>query len=205
MGESPLREGGAKPVFYFSPPPRGGWRKAPGGVLRASPKAENEFVMGNHRLPPLPASPIISSMNPILPLLAAESSASSQKAGVGLIVLVFAIVLVIAVRATVRHLRGGGGCCGGAAEPPPSPDKQIGAVVDEVELVLDGLHCMKCVARVKAALEAIPGVAAEVTLEPQNQLTPGYGLAVVRMDREVPEGDLRKAVEDQGFRVVSIS
>ena len=163
--------------------------------------------MGNHRLPPFPASPIISAMNPILPLLAAESSASSQKAGVGLIVLVFAIVLVIAVRATLRHFKGEGGCCGGGggAEPPPAPDKQIGAVVDEVELVLDGLHCMKCVARVKAALEAIPGVAAEVTLEPQNQLTPGYGLAVVRMDREVPEGDLRKAVEDQGFRVVSIS
>lgn len=146
-------------------------------------------------------------MNPILPLLAAESSASSQKAGVGLIVLVFAIVLVIAVRAALRHFKGEGGCCGGGggAEPPPAPDKQIGAVVDEVELVLDGLHCMKCVARVKAALEAIPGVAAEVTLEPQNQLTPGYGLAIVSMDRDIPDDDLRKAVEAQGFRVVSVS
>ena len=64
---------------------------------------------------------------------------------------------------------------------------------------------MKCVARVKAALEAIPGVAAEVTLETQSKLTAGYGLAIVRMDREVPDDDLRKAVEDQGFRVVSIS
>lgn len=134
-------------------------------------------------------------------------NAATSSAGVVIVVLVFAICLALALRAALRHFRGEGGCCGGGgcAEPPPAPDKQIGTVVDEVELVLDGLHCMKCVARVKAALEAIPGVAAEVTLEPQNQLSPGYGLAVVRMDREVPEGVLRKAVEDQGFRVVSIS
>lgn len=155
-------------------------------------------------MPPLPASPIISAMNPILPLLAAESSAGSQKAGVGFIVLVFAIVLVIAVRATIRHFRGEGGCCGGAADPP-TPDKPLGAVVDRRELVLDGLHCMKCVARVKSALEAIPGVAAEVTLQPQSKLSIGYGLAIVSMDRDIPDDDLRKAVEAQGFRVVSIS
>ena len=138
---------------------------------------------------------------------APAGNAASSSAGVVIVILVFAICLALALRAALRHFRGEGGCCGGGggAEPPPAPDKQIGAVVDEVELVLDGLHCMKCVARVKAALEAIPGVAAEVTLEPQNQLSPGHGLAVVRMDRDVPEADLRKAVEDQGFRVVSIS
>ena len=56
---------------------------------------------------------------------------------------------------------------------------------------------MKCVARVKAALEALPGVATDVTLDPQR--------AVVRMDREVPDEALRKAVEDQGFQVLSIA
>ena len=135
-------------------------------------------------------------MNTILPLLAA-ATAGSQKVGVGLIVLVFAIVLVMAGRAAGRHFRGGGGCCGGAAEPPPSPDKKLGSVAARRELALDGLHCMKCVARVKTALEAIPGVAADVTLEPQR--------AIVSMDRDISDDDLRKAIEDQGFRVVSIS
>ena len=138
---------------------------------------------------------------------ASAGNAATSSVGVAIVVLVFAVCFALALRAAIRHFKGEGGCCGGGgcAAPPPAPDKQIGAVVDEVELVLDGLHCMKCVARVKAALEAIPGVAAEVTLEPQNQLSPGYGLAVVRMDRDVPEADLRKAVEDQGFRVVSVS
>lgn len=137
-------------------------------------------------------------------ILLADAAAPAQNApysavGVAIVVLVFAICLALAVRAAIRHFRGEGGCCGGGgcAESPPAPDKQIGAAVDRRELVLDGLHCMKCIARVKSALEAIPGVAAEVTLEPQR--------AIVSMDREVPDADLHKAVEDQGFRVVSIS
>ena len=64
-------------------------------------------------------------------------------------------------------------------------------------LALDGLHCANCVSGVKNALEAIPGVAADVTLDPQR--------AVVRMDRAVPDETLRRAVEEQEFRVVSVS
>ena len=143
-------------------------------------------------------------MQPIPSLLlladaaAPAGTAASSKVGVAIVVLVFAIVLALAVRAALRHFKGEGGCCGGGAgAPPPVADKAIGSAVARRELALDGLHCMKCVARVKAALEALPGVAADVTLDPQR--------AVVRMDREVPDEALRKAVEDQGFQVVSIA
>ncbi len=128
---------------------------------------------------------------------APAQNAPSSAVGIAIVVLVFAICFALAVRAAIRHFKGESGCCGGCTGPSPAQEKQIGAAVASRELVLDGLHCMKCVARVKAALEAIPGIAAEVTLEPQR--------AIVRMDREVPDDDLRKAVEDQGFRVVSIS
>ncbi len=129
---------------------------------------------------------------------APAGTAASSKVGVAIVVLVFAIVLALAVRAALRHFKGEGGCCGGGAgEPPPVADKAIGPAVARRELALGGLHCMKCVARVKAALEALPGVAADVTLDPQR--------AVVRMDREVPDEALRKAVEAQGFQVLSIA
>ena len=129
---------------------------------------------------------------------APAGTAASSKVGVAIVVLVFAIVLALAVRAALRHFKGEGGCCGGGAgEPPPVADKAIGPAVARRELALGGLHCMKCVARVKAALEALPGVAAEVTLDPQR--------AIVRMDREVSDEALRKAIEDQGFQVVSIA
>lgn len=124
-------------------------------------------------------------------------TAASSKVGVAIVVLVFAIVFALAVRAALRHFKGEGGCCGGCSAPPPVADKAIGPAVARRELALGGLHCMKCVARVKAALEALPGVAADVTLDPQR--------AVVRMDREVPDEALRKAVEAQGFQVLSIA
>ena len=143
-------------------------------------------------------------MQPIPSLLlladaaAPAGTAASSKVGVAIVVLVFAIVLALAVRAALRHFKGEGGCCGGGAgAPPPVADKAIGPAVARRELALGGLHCMKCVARVKAALEALPGVAADVTLDPQR--------AVVRMDREVPDEALRKAVENQGFQVLSIA
>ena len=143
-------------------------------------------------------------MQPIPSLLlladaaAPAGTAASSKVGVAIVVLVFAIVFALAVRAALRHFKGEGGCCGGGAgAPPPVADKPIGPAVARRELALGGLHCMKCVARVKAALEALPGVAADVTLDPQR--------AVVRMDREVPDEALRKAVEDQGFQVLSIA
>ena len=48
-----------------------------------------------------------------------------------------------------------------------------------------------------SAMEAIPGVAADVTLDPPR--------ALVRMDRDVPEAALRAAIEGEGYRVVSVS
>lgn len=140
----------------------------------------------------------IQSLSLLADAAAPAGTAASSKVGVAIVVLVFAIVFALAVRAALRHFKGEGGCCGGGAgAPPPAADKEIGPAVARRELALGGLHCMKCVARVKAALEALPGVAADVTLDPQR--------AVVRMDRDVPDEALRKAVEDQGFQVVSVA
>ena len=116
---------------------------------------------------------------------------------------IFLALFVLAVRRIIRkgsccECHGDCGCCGGAATPPQRPaGKAIGSVVAQRVLALDGLHCAHCVSSVKNAFEAIPGVAADVTLDPQR--------AVIRMDRAVPDETLRRAVEEQEFRVVSVS
>ena len=116
---------------------------------------------------------------------------------------IFAILFVLAVWRIIRkgtccECHGDCGCCGGSATPPRHPaGKAIGPVVAQRELALDGLHCAHCVSSVKTALEAIPGVAADVTLNPQR--------ALVQMDRAIPDETLRKAVEEQGFRVLSVN
>ena len=55
-----------------------------------------------------------------------------------------------------------------------------------------GMHCEKCVARVKKALEGIEGVrAAKVSLENNN--------AIVKMDAEIADSVIIGAVEAEGF------
>ena len=114
---------------------------------------------------------------------------------------IFIALFILAVRRIIRkgsccECHGDCGCCGGSVLRQPA-GKAIGPVVAQRMLALDGLHCAHCVSSVKNALEAIPGVAADVTLDPQR--------AVVRMDRAVPDETLRRAVEEQEFRVVSVS
>lgn len=145
-------------------------------------------------------------MNPLLSTLSAffavvESNPApagrSSAAGVAIIVICLLAAVAAGVRSALKHLMGEGGCCGGAGAPPPQEEKKIGPVVATRTMALSGLHCMNCVGRVKKALEALPGVAADVSLDPQR--------AIVKADRPVADDDLRKAVEDQGFGVESIA
>lgn len=62
---------------------------------------------------------------------------------------------------------------------------------------IEGMMCAHCEARVQKALLALPGVeSAQVSHE--------QGTAVVTMSREVSDEALKKAVEDQDYKVVSL-
>ena len=64
-------------------------------------------------------------------------------------------------------------------------------------MVVEGMSCGHCSARVEQALNAIDGVTAAVDLEAKT--------ATLQLASEVPDETLRKAVEDAGYEVVSIS
>ncbi len=64
-------------------------------------------------------------------------------------------------------------------------------------LMVEGMMCAHCEARVKKALEAVEGV--------ENAVCDHYAnTAVVTLSKEVEDEALRKAVEDQDYKVVSI-
>jgi len=63
------------------------------------------------------------------------------------------------------------------------------------KMIIEGMMCKNCVAHVSKALNAIPGVSAEVDLESKSATVTG----------EVADDVLRQAVEDAGYQVVSIS
>lgn len=67
----------------------------------------------------------------------------------------------------------------------------------EKTMNIEGMMCTHCEARVKKALEALPEVqAATVSHE--------SGTAVVTLSAQLPEETLKKAVEDQDYKVLAI-
>ena len=64
-------------------------------------------------------------------------------------------------------------------------------------LHVEGMMCGHCEARVKKALEALPAVDAAV-------VSHETGTAIVTLNAEVSDADLKKAVEDQDYKVTGI-
>ena len=117
-------------------------------------------------------------------------------------IIIVAIIIVICVYAIYNYghkLRGGGGCCG---EHDPAEKKVKVADRDKdhypyaVTLSIDGMTCSNCSRRVENALNKLPGVWATVDLS--------GGKANVRLKDQPNETDLREAVRQAGYVVLSV-
>jgi len=82
-----------------------------------------------------------------------------------------------------------------AAKDKKIKSKQEEEITMEKTLKIEGMMCEHCEARVKKCLEAIPGVEKATASHTE-------GTAVVTMSREVPFDVLKKAVEDQDYKVL---
>lgn len=93
-----------------------------------------------------------------------------------IIVLIVVVLLIFALKGTLKHFKGESPCCGGGS----------GLIKTEIEeKVLD-----------HPAIGKIEGASAKVNLKKEE--------AVVSYDREIDDDDLKKAVEEAGFKVVDI-
>ena len=101
--------------------------------------------------------------------------------GDAIIMVVILIVLIFAVKGSLKHFKGEGACCGGGSGSvkPKKPKKKTldGPVIGRRTIRISGMHCQNCV----------------------NSVTE------VSYDRAVDESVLKQAVEGAGFEVVSIS
>lgn len=121
--------------------------------------------------------------------------------GDAIIMVVILIVLIFAVKGSLKHFKGEGACCGGGSGgvKPKKPKRKTldGPVIGRRTIRISGMHCQNCVNSVTSALNAIDGVSAKVNLKDNR--------AEVSYDRAVDESVLKQAVEGAGFEVVSIS
>ena len=118
-----------------------------------------------------------------------------------IIILIVIVVLIFAVKNSVKHFKGEGACCGGGPgtvrTKKTKKRKLTGPVKGRKVIKISGMHCQNCVNSVAGALNALDGVSAKVSLSD--------GSAEVIFDREIEESELKRAVESAGFEVVNIS
>ena len=62
---------------------------------------------------------------------------------------------------------------------------------------IEGMMCMMCEKHVKEGLEAVDGITSAVASHDN-------GTAVITTTKDVAEADIKKAVEDAGYKFVSI-
>lgn len=118
-----------------------------------------------------------------------------------IIILILIVILGFAVKSSIKHFKGEGACCGGGSgqvkTKRPKKKKLDGPVIGTCTIKISGMHCQNCVNSVTRALNSLDGVSAKVSLRNNS--------AEVSFDRSVEEDRLRRAVEDAGFEVLSIT
>lgn len=117
---------------------------------------------------------------------------------VDVIILLFVLVLIIfAVKSSLKHFKGEGSCCGGGSSSVKRSKKTLDGPVTGVKTVtIEGMHCEHCAATVGNAINKLDGVACKVNLK--------KNIATVSYDRNVDDREIRQAVMNAGYNVVRI-
>ena len=105
------------------------------------------------------------------------------------------ILIIIGIRSGVKHFKGEGGCCGGGSSVKVKR-KKLKQVVKQRTVVIDGMTCEHCKARVESRLNSLDGVLAKVNLKRK--------IAVVSMEKDVEDEVIKKAIENAGYEVIEI-
>lgn len=112
-----------------------------------------------------------------------------------IILVILFILVIIGIRSCIRHFKGEGGCCGGGSYVKVKR-KKLKQVVKQRTIIIEGMTCEHCKARVESSLNVLEGVSAKVNLKKKT--------AFVSMEKEVSDELLKKTVKNAGYEVVEI-
>lgn len=115
--------------------------------------------------------------------------------GTSIICAVLIIVIAAALVGSKKHLKGEGGCCGGGGDVKIKP-KHLDTIVATKKLHIEGMSCVNCQNRIENSLNGMAQVNAKASYK--------KGEAVVKLGADIPEEELREAVEKLGYKVTSI-
>lgn len=112
-----------------------------------------------------------------------------------IIISILFILVIIGIGSSIKHFKGEGGCCGRGSSVKVKRRK-LKQVVKQRTVMIEGMTCEHCKARVESRLNALDGVSAKVNLKKKT--------AAVSMEKEVSDEQIKKVVENAGYQVVDI-
>ena len=127
-----------------------------------------------------------------------DTSKEMHNMGTAIIIGILAIIVVIAVISSVKHMKGEGGCCGGGGDTVAEERKTLDNPVIAVKTVdIEGMHCENCKNSIERSVNKIDGASCQVNLKKKQ--------ATIEVDREIDDADIRIAIERLDFKVTGIT
>lgn len=114
-----------------------------------------------------------------------------------IIFVIVVILMVFAVKGSIRHFKGDGPCCKSSGGPSAVPAKKLDGRTGQLRLTVGGMHCTACEDRLHRVLDAISGVAV-------TYISYDRKLVLLDVDRSLPEGLLQKVVEGEGYTLEKV-
>lgn len=111
------------------------------------------------------------------------------------IIAVIIAVVLVGIRSGIKHFKGEGGCCGGSS-PAPRQNKKLKHVIGQKTVIIEGMTCGHCKSRVEKTINDIDGAAAKVNLKKKK--------AVISLEAEISDEQIRSAIENAGYKVIEI-
>lgn len=112
-----------------------------------------------------------------------------------IIIGILLVMIAVGIRSGAKHFKGEGGCCGGGSTVKKKR-KKLKNVIAKKTVVVEGMTCEHCRDRVERSIDEIEGAAGKVNLRKKE--------AVVSMEREVTDEEIRAAIERAGYKVERI-
>ena len=109
--------------------------------------------------------------------------------------IIIVLILVLAIKGSLKHFKGEGGCCGGGSSVKVRDKKLEGPVIGKITLKVEGMHCENCSNRVKRTINSIDGASCKVNLR--------KGLVTIKYDREIDRDVFVSAIENLDYQVRS--
>ena len=110
---------------------------------------------------------------------------AAQTSGNWIAIVIIVIILIPAIRTTVKHMKGEGDCCGGPKEK-----------LRELTVHIEGMHCQNCKNRIEKHVNELDGVICKVKLNKK--------IAVVSLYKDVDESLIKDTIEKLDFTVVGM-